>query len=73
MNNFTLVSELHFDSYETWDNGTEVLLNVSDYALEKIKEHDIVNVDFDGNGLLIWHVYIDTVDKAGKKIYYTVI
>lgn len=59
----------HFDAYEI--NGkTEFLCNVQDSVYDDIKQNEQIEIDFNGDGLIIWNAIITKKDKTNNRLYY---
>lgn len=68
-----LIQGIHFDAYEVIERGsrkTECLCNVTAETFYAVKQGDDVQVDFDGDGRVIWNIIITKKDRKNNRIYY---
>lgn len=59
----------HFDAYEQYDK-TEFLCNVTEETYGLVKQGEDVEIDFDGDGMLIWNAVITKKDRKNNRLYY---
>jgi hypothetical protein len=70
MKYYNFTQGYNFDAYESTSLSKGYLFNVAAADMAAVNYHDIIEIDFDGDGALIWGAVVTGKDTENNRLHF---